>query len=145
MPRYNNYANNYNEIKNITAEGRNAGRVNEVNRSVNDVRSEVLTLKIMVQAMMEIMADRGIDPDVINAKIEDIVNRPETFNEPRKLSTKCPDCGRLILDNGNTPLTGTCLYCGKVVRFAPKFEDMNKTASEDENASGNEAGNEFGI
>ena len=121
MPRYNNYANNYNEIKNITAEGRNAGRVNEVNRSVNDVRSEVLTLKIMVQAMMEIMADRGIDPDVINAKIEDIVNRPETFNTPEKLSTKCPGCGRLILDNGNTPLTGTCLYCGKVVRFAPKF------------------------
>ncbi|MBR5678816.1 MAG: hypothetical protein IKX20_11915 [Paludibacteraceae bacterium] len=122
MPRFNDYQNNLSEIKNITAEGRNAGRVNEVNRSVNDVRSEVLSLRIMVQAMMEIMADRGISPDVINAKIEEITNRPETFDAPRKLSTNCPGCGRLILDNGNTPLTGTCLYCGKVVKFAPKFE-----------------------
>ena len=122
MPRFNDYQNNLSEIKNITAEGRNAGRVNEVNRSVNDVRSEVLTLRIMVQAMMEIMADRGISPDVINAKIEEITNRPETFDAPKKLSTNCPGCGRLILDNGNTPLTGTCLYCGKVVKFAPKFE-----------------------
>ncbi len=121
MHRYNTYNNNLSEIKNISAEGRNAGRVNDVSRSINDVRSEVLTLRIMVQAMMEIMADRGVDPGIINAKIEEIVARPETFDAPEKLSTTCPGCGRLILDNGTMPLTGTCLYCGKVVRFAPKF------------------------
>ena len=121
MPRYNTYNNNLSEIKNISAEGRNAGRVNDVSRSINGVRSEVLTLRIMVQAMMEIMADRGVDPGIINAKIEEIVARPETFDAPEKLSTTCPGCGRLILDNGTTPLTGTCLYCGKVVKFAPKF------------------------
>ena len=129
MTRFSHYNSNNNSFQNISNESRNSERVAEVNRNVNDVRSELLTLKIMVQAMMEIMVEKGIDPDTINAKINEIAERPETFDAPRTLSKPCPKCGRLILDNGSTPLTGTCLYCGTVVRFSPRFAVKNKEES----------------
>ena len=44
----------------------------------------------------------------------------------------CPRCGKNIIDNGNTPLTGTCLYCGAVVRFPPHFDLGNKNGQPQE-------------
>lgn len=121
MTRYNSYRNTNNEITNITSESRNSERVAEVNRTVNDMRSEIMSLKIMIQAMMEIMVDKGIDPDLINTKIQEITDRPETFDPVIKASQPCPRCGRMVLDNGGIPLKGTCLYCGAVVKFPPEF------------------------
>ena len=86
----------------------------------------------MVQAMMEILAERGVDPEAVNARIEEIMARPETFAHEEKESKPCPRCGRLILDNGVTPLTGTCLYCGQVVRFTPHFDLGNKNGQPQE-------------
>ena len=125
MTRYGGYHSD-NDIKITSSESRNSEKVAEVNRNVNEVRSEILKLKIMVQAMIEIMLEQGVDPNLINAKIDEIVSNPETFDPPKKLSKDCPRCGRLILDNGNTPLTGTCLYCGAVVRFPPHLETGNE-------------------
>ena len=99
-----------------------AGKVTEVKRDVNDIRSEILSLKIMVQAMMEIMNERGIETEAVNARIEEIMTRPETFVPTTRLSKPCPKCGRIIMDNGNTPLMGSCLYCGEEGKFVPLFE-----------------------
>ena len=110
------------EISHVSADARNSERVNEVNRNVNDIRSEILTLKIQLQALMEILAERGVEPEAVNAKIEEIMTRPETFIPTTKLSMSCPKCGKTVIDNGNTPLVGTCLYCGEVVKFAPLFK-----------------------
>ena len=126
MARFHGYTNAGNGIERISAESRTREKVAEVNRDVNDIRSEILTLKIMVKAMMEIMAERGVEPEIINAKIQEIASRPDTFMPTAKLSTPCPRCGRLVLDNGNTPLVGTCLYCGEVVKFIPVFETGDK-------------------
>ena len=63
-----------------------------------------------------------IDPNLINSKMEEIVAKPETFAPSEKESAPCPECGRMVMDNGTVPLTGTCLYCGKVIRFAPKID-----------------------
>lgn len=110
------------EFKGVTAEVRNAERVADANRSIIELKSDILRLKIMVKAMMSVMIEQGVDPNLINAKIDEIMAKPETFEPTGKESAPCPRCGRMIIDNGTTPLTGTCLYCGEVIRFAPKIE-----------------------
>lgn len=130
MPKFHSYTNAGNEIGRISSESRTSERVAEVNRDVNGIRSEVLSVKIMVQAMMEVLAEKGVDIEAVNAKIEEIMERPETFNTYAKTVQNCPKCGRRIPDNGNTPLIGTCLYCGEVVKFAPVFETGKKETDE---------------
>ena len=120
MIRNNGYVSS-SELKSVASEVRQAEKVAETNRNVTDLKSDILKLKIMVQAMMEIMIERGIDPNLINAKMEEIIEKPETFEPSVKDSAPCPECGRMIKDNGTLPLTGTCLYCGKVIRFPPKI------------------------
>ena len=118
MAKYNN-SGNVSAIKTASMEARNSEKVAEVNRGLTDLKSEILRQKIMLQTLMEIMAEQGIDPERINAKIDEVVSRPETFNPTKRETMPCPRCGKTIIDNGNTPLTGTCLYCGTVVRFPP--------------------------
>ena len=122
MSKFHSYTNAGNGIERISADSRTRERVAEVNRDVNDIRSEILSLKIMIQAMMEILTERGVDPELINTKINEIMARPETFVPIEKESKPCPRCGRQVLDNGVTPLMGTCLYCGAEVKFPPKFK-----------------------
>lgn len=131
---YNNNNVDVSGIKTASMEARNSERVAEVNRNLTDLKSDILRLKIMVQAMMEIMVEQGIDPERINAKIDEVVSRPETFNSTGRESMPCPKCGKQIVDNGNTPLTGTCLYCGAIVRFPPHFDLGNKNGQPQEPA-----------
>ena len=126
MSRVNVYTNAGGGVESVNADARQAGKVTEVKRDVNDIRSEILSLKIMVQAMMEIMNERGIETEAVNARIEEIMTRPETFVPTTRLSKPCPKCGRIIMDNGNTPLMGSCLYCGEEVKFVPLFETGSK-------------------
>ena len=131
MARFNNYQNTQEEMRNISLESRTSEKVSEVNRNVGDMRSDILRVKIMTQAMLEIMAEQGVDVNRINAKIEEIIARPETFESTMRESKPCPRCGRMILDNGTMPLTGTCLYCGAIVRFPPKI-DLGKKEEQDQ-------------
>lgn len=126
MSRVNVHTNAGGGVERINAEARQASKVTEVKRDINDIRSEILSLKIMVQAMMEIMNERGIETEAVNARIEEIMTRPETFVPTTRLSKPCPRCGRIIMDNGNTPLMGSCLYCGEEVKFVPLFETGSK-------------------
>ena len=132
MVRFNNYNNAQEDMRNLSMESRNSEKVSEFNRSIGDMKSDVLRVKILTQAMLEIMAEQGIDADRINAKIDEVVSRPETFDPTMRASMPCPRCGKNIIDNGNTPLTGTCLYCGTVVRFPPHFELGNKNGQPQE-------------
>ena len=134
------YERTYNSINSATAEIRNAERMADVSRNVSDIRSEFLELKIMVRAMYKIMLEQGIDPDLINAKMDEIMEDPDIFMPYTKASKPCPKCGRTVTDNGKTPLTGTCLYCGTVVKFPPHFDFGNSDAEKTEDAN-SEAGN----
>ena len=125
MPKYSHYTNDV-DVRGVTAEARNAERVAEANRHIVELKSDILRLKIMLQAAMEIMVEQGVDPKLINAKIDEIVARPETFEPSVRESKPCPRCGRMIQDNGSLPLTGTCLYCGTVVRFPPVYGEVDK-------------------
>jgi len=126
MTRAKSYTDTGNGVERINAEARQAGKVTEVKRDINDIRAEILSLKIRLQAMMEILAERGVGIEAVNARIEEIMTRPETFMPATRLSMPCPKCGRTIVDNGNTPLVGSCLYCGEEVRFVPLFDNGSK-------------------
>ena len=89
MARINSHINYGAEYKNASAEARNSERVAEVNRNLTDLKSDILRLKIMVQAMMVIMVEQGIDPERINAKIDEVVSRPETFDPTMRASMPC--------------------------------------------------------
>ncbi len=123
MTRFNNYQNTHDDMRNISLESRTNEKVSEVNRNVSDMRSEIFKVKIINQALLEIMAEQGITIERINTKIDEIMDRPETFESAMKESKPCPQCGRMVIDNGNIPLSGTCLYCGTVVRFPPHLPD----------------------
>lgn len=127
------------DIKNTMAESRNREKVAEVNRDVINMQSEVLRLKIIMEAMLEIMLEQGVDPNLINQKIDAIMERPETFNPVQRSTQPCPKCGHPIIDNGNTPLTGTCLYCGTSVKFAPHIPTEADAAEETEETAENSA------
>lgn len=137
------YQRTYNSINSATAEIRNAERVADVSRNVSDIRSEFLELKIMVRAMYKIMLEQGIDPALINTKMDEIMEDPEIYMPYTKASKPCPKCGRTVVDNGNTPLTGTCLYCGTVVKFPPHFNLGNSDTENTEDLN-SEAGNSDG-
>ncbi len=125
-----NYGRTVNDFQNITNSSRAAEKAAEANRNISELKSEILSVKVMIQAMSEIMIENGVSIDQINTKINEIMERPETFEPFEKLSKPCPKCGRIILDNGTVPLTGTCLYCGTVVRFPPQIEMENDEAEE---------------
>ncbi len=147
MPRYTGYVRKE-DIDRISAESRAVEKAAEANRGIVELRSDILRLNIMVQAMLEIMMEQGVDTSLINAKIDEIVDRPGTFAPHKKDSKPCPKCGRIILDNGNTPLVGTCLYCGTVVMFPPYVktgEDIEAEDGETAEAEAAEPGIEPGI
>lgn len=107
------------DMPRISTESRAAEKAAEANRGIMELKSDILRLKILNMAMLEILKEQGVDPELINAKIEEIVERPETFMPSAKESKPCPKCGRTIMDNGSLPLVGTCLYCGTTVKFPP--------------------------
>ena len=88
---YNAYNTNFNDI---SVERRAGDKIAEVNRNVNDLHSDILRIEIMCQAMMEIMVENGIDPDVINSKIYEIMPAVRQ-NNPRQ---------RYYSSSGNMPL-----------------------------------------
>ena len=131
--RYNNYNNTYESFSQSSSESRTHEKVADVNRSVNDMRSEMLKLQIMVKAMYKVMIEQGVDPALIDSKIDEIVADPKTFEPSPKDSMPCPRCGRQVLDNGNIPLVGTCLYCGTTVKFTPRFDFGDQEENPEEN------------
>ena len=91
MSRVNVYTNAGGGVESVNADARQAGKVTEVKRDVNDIRSEILSLKIMVQAMMEIMNERGIETEAVNARIEEIMTRPGLSCLPRDCRSPAPN------------------------------------------------------
>ena len=93
--------------------------------------------------MFQVMVEQGVDPNLINEKIDKIMADPKTFMPSEKDSMPCPKCGRLVLDNGTTPLTGTCLYCGTVVKFTPHISADDFAEDQENGGDGQPAGDGF--
>ncbi len=105
------------------ANSRNAERLSTTNRNMDDLKSQIAKLETVVNAMWEIMQEQGVDASVLNAKIDEIMQRKKVRKEYGNPKKPCPKCGRTIQESGKTPMRGRCVFCGEEVIFYPFAND----------------------
>lgn len=102
----------------------------DANIRIGNMLSEMTELQIKLQAMYLVMLDKGIDPQVFEDKIEEVM-KTRGNKKPVSLDSKpCPKCGRMVKKSSTAPLLGKCLYCGNNVSFAPTFLNVEKEEEE---------------
>ncbi len=106
----------------------------DANIRIDSLISTVAKHEIIIQAMYELMVEKGIDTSLINAKI--VESTEKYFSKPPYVldSRPCEKCGKPVKESGKTPLMGRCLFCGTLTKFYPTFETENKD-TEDKNAN----------
>ena len=103
---------------------RNSERLVNTGKKIADVGSDIAKMKMILNAMWEIMQEQGVDAGVLNNKIDGILARERkktSYGNPRK---PCPNCGRTIQESSSTPMRGRCVFCGEEVVFYP-FADYD--------------------
>ncbi len=98
---------------------RNSERLASTGKKIADVGSDITKMKMIINAMWEIMQEQGVDAGVLNNKIDEILAREKkkiSYGNPKK---PCPKCGRTIQESSSTPMRGRCVFCGEEVVFYP--------------------------
>ena len=114
----------------IVINDRSSEGLADANIRIGNMLSEMSELQIKLQAMYLVMLDQGIDPQVFEDKIEEVM-KTRGNKKPVSLDSKpCPKCGRMVMKSALTPLLGKCLYCGSNVSFSPTF--LNEEKEEEE-------------
>ncbi len=114
----------------IVINDRSSEGLADANIRIGNMLSEMSELQIKLQAMYLVMLDQGIDPQVFEEKIEEVM-KTRGNKKPVSLDSKpCPKCGRMVKKSALTPLLGKCLYCGSNVSFSPTF--LNEEKEEEE-------------
>ena len=104
----------------------------DANIRIGNMLSEMTELQIKLQAMYLVMLDQGIDPQIFEDKIEEVM-KTRVNKKPVSLDSKpCPKCGRMVKKSSAAPLLGKCLYCGSNVSFSPTFLDSEKNEEPEE-------------
>lgn len=114
----------------IVINDRSSEGLADANIRIGNMLSEMTELQIKLQAMYLVMLDQGIDPQVFEDKIEEVM-KARGNKKPVSLDSKpCPKCGRMVKKSSTAPLLGKCLYCGSNVSFAPTFLNVEKEDEE---------------
>ena len=115
---YNDYqSTNITVINDRSSEG-----LADANIRIGNMNATIAELEIKVQAMYRVMLEQGIDPQVFEAKIDEIMKeRAAKTAIPAPTTKTCPKCGRAVKKSANSPLLGKCMYCGSPVPFTPTF------------------------
>lgn len=96
--------------------------ISEANLKIGGLVGQVAELEVKLEAMYSVMLEKGIDPELFEQKIAEIMSE-KTISRPVQLPTKpCIKCGKPVKKNPNTPLYGRCIYCGTNVPFYPTFK-----------------------
>ena len=118
-------ANMYNEsFKAMRAQD----RVAQASRDMSGLRSQILKLAIIQQAMWNILSDQGVTVDRLNSEIDEVLKKGYKFSY-QDSAKPCPRCGKNVRESEQTPMSGRCMFCGTNVTFYP-FDD-NTIAPED--------------
>ncbi len=105
--------------------------VNDANLRMDLMISNYARMRVISQALFEVMVEQGIDPDLINSKIKRIVDNELDSILDQKTAQPCPKCGKMVRESGKTPLTGRCMHCGSKVKFYPFFGMPEKAVAEE--------------
>ena len=95
---------------------------NDSERIIHELTNKINKFDIILQAYYELMQDKGITEEVLNAKIDEIIGRQVKgqYGGRRK---NCPKCGRTIQESYSVPMRGTCAMCGITIMFYPFEKD----------------------
>ena len=107
----------------LTVNDRAGEKVIEANIRIDDIKSQIAEIEIKISALYSVIVEQGIDPKLIEKKVEELVtNRPERpLVSVLTRSQICPECGKKVKPSSVDPLMGTCLFCGTKVPFYPTF------------------------
>lgn len=94
----------------------------DANIRIGNINASIAELEIKLQAMYRVMLEQGIDPQLFEAKIDEIMKeRASKPAIPAPTTKPCQKCGRAVKKSANSPLLGKCMYCGSPVPFTPTF------------------------
>ena len=105
--------------------------VNDANLRMDLMISNYARMRVISQALFEVMVEQGIDPDLINSKIKRIVDNELDSILDQKTAQPCPKCGKMVRESGKTPLPGRCMHCGSKVKFYPFFGMPEEAVAEE--------------
>lgn len=105
--------------------------VTDANLRMDLMISNYARMRVISQALFEVMVEQGVDPNLINDKIKTIVDNDLDRLLDQKLAQPCPKCGKMVKESGKEPLTGRCIHCGSKVRFYPFFGMPEKAVVEE--------------
>lgn len=94
------------------------GHQSDNDRLIHELKNKINKFEIILQAYFELMQDKGITEDMLNAKIDEILAR-EVKGEYGGRRKSCPKCGKPVQESYSTPLRGRCVMCGIEVMFYP--------------------------
>lgn len=96
--------------------------ITDANLKIGSLTGQIAELEVKLEAMYRVMLEQGVDPELFEQKIAEIMSEKQ-INRPAQLPIKpCPKCGKNVKKNANTPLYGRCMYCSTVVPFYPTFK-----------------------
>lgn len=106
--------------------------ITDANLKIGGLVGQVAELEVKLEAMYRVMLEQGIDPEILEKKIEEVMSE-KTVSRPAQLPTKpCPKCGKPVKKNANTPLYGRCMYCSTNVPFYPTFKKREENVQPEE-------------
>ena len=112
--------------------------ITDANFKIGGLTGQIAELEVKLEAMYRVMLEQGIDPELFEKKIEEIMSEKQ-INRPALLPTKpCPKCGKTVKKNANTPLYGRCLYCSTLVPFYPTFKKEEEGEDKMDGVDGND-------
>ena len=127
-------------LRDAFASTRNAERISNTNRSVDDVKSELVKMKMLINAMWEIIQEQGVSSEVLNRKLDEILEREKQKKTYARYPMKpCPKCGKTIQESSKTPMRGRCLFCGEEVVFYPFAKEGDIIPNDPVMEEGNDA------
>ncbi|MBO4461008.1 MAG: hypothetical protein J5778_10205 [Clostridiales bacterium] len=115
-------------VKSDLQNARNAQKLQDAGRNIDELKSEITKLEMMVRAMFDIMKEQGVTTDQINNRIKVLLDDKIAKGFTHTDSIPCPRCGKTVRESPGTPMMGRCMFCGATAVFYP-FIDEDQAAS----------------
>ncbi|MBO4578717.1 MAG: hypothetical protein J5715_01060 [Clostridiales bacterium] len=117
-------------VKSDLQNARNAQKLQDAGRNIDELKSEITKLEMMVRAMFDIMKEQGVTTDQINNRIKVLLDDKIAKGFTHTDSIPCPRCGKTVRESPGTPMMGRCMFCGATAVFYPFVEDEQTESAE---------------
>ncbi len=118
-----------NAVNSDLQNSRNAMKLHDASKSIDELKNDITKLEMMIQAMFSIMKEQGVTTGQLNDKLKLLLDDKISKGFARSDSMPCPKCGKIIRESVQTPMMGRCMFCGTTAVFYPFMEEGQSDAS----------------